>query len=376
MNSRRLLSVIILSIFVLTWAFCKQGKTQNHETLTLPPLGNVSRLEEWKNKVYLQYTLPELGESVALIQDLNSGYSLFRGVDFNAPEFPGSLDRTIPAMLPDVYERNRLEVQDHPGSISARLFWMSTQSSIDDLLHLTPGEHGKWDYKWLLNPGQPGWQRLDDMGYFNGAYTGAQVFARDVLEMGYGTVHSGRSDIPVAEFYGNKPAGFIFAEMGYDYYESGQFIKDFLERPAPAATYGDRLVQELRSTLMTKRSADEEYQRRFNALVLRTLKERDTKRFLLLEQARQQRERELQEEERRRREFDDWLRQLKDEVEREKNKERSKSTWHRHFRRSLTSTHIRRLLPSRRHDLSCHFRLFSRYILIRPPPGNHHTPFR
>ena len=245
---------------------------QQFEELILPSPYRQSATQEWAIRNFYTFTMPRLGESIALMRDADREYSLYRR--FRAPEFPvGYPIGNDKKSAGEIFRQNRAQVQEEGYQ-----FWISSQS-----------QKGSYDYKRQMKNGQLGWERLDDIGYFNGAYTGAQLFSREALERGFGLYKHARSGGQYGStstiLLGNKPAGLIYAEMGYDYY-----VTELLDAPNPLSTLTEQKLQELRGQL--RRSADEEYTARFQALLRQVFEYGDLETFAIV--LRNQRERQAE----------------------------------------------------------------------------------
>jgi hypothetical protein len=226
---------------------------------------------------------PQLGETQELLRQFGF-FRLIPGVGFVPPEVPeryaSSFDRSFENGAAGVFEANRSTVWEMSRTVgpdSTRYFWQATQLP-----------HGLWDYKYLANRGDAlGARELSAIGYFNGGYTGVEVYSRGDLLSGYGEFKALQLDasrlleaiglanlakslgIYTATDYGpydnivsgNKPSGWIWANMGADYNESGQFIRD---RDVYSQDIDERTIAEFIDIM--KISANEEFEQRETAL--------------------------------------------------------------------------------------------------------------
>jgi hypothetical protein len=221
-------------------------------------------------------SLPELGETNGALAELHSRVTLFPGVRFQAPEFPARYlaAHGISSSM-DVYHRNQALIANlyHAAPFVGAGIWASTQP-----------EHSVWDYKYAgdseLHLTPLLWRTNDAIGYFNGAYTGEQVYGRDLLLRGYGAVKTRsqkRAGKPVFGplTLGNKPEGYIWAQMGLDYYEDelDQPARDFLDESTDP---GLQILHEI--DRLKRRSFAAEFQQRWEDLKARA-KQHDTRTY-------------------------------------------------------------------------------------------------
>jgi hypothetical protein len=160
------------------------------------------------------------------------------------------------------------------------------------------------------------------MGYFNGAYTIAPFLDEDTVIGGYGIVKKNNyaisgmaSDVAervYAYFYtpstgyrdildGNMIYGYVYARMGYEYYSSGEEIREFIDagQLAPPGIGADTL-ETFKAAMRIP--ASEEYLRRWTALEQDARRLHDEKLFAEMQdierQAAIQKEQQLEQRER------------------------------------------------------------------------------
>jgi hypothetical protein len=279
---------------------------------------------------FTELHMPPLGETRRLIQETRGDYKVFPGVNFYVPEVPEMLRKKdtkdrLPGLevTATLYEENRIAIENVGkayGSIRAKIFWANTQR-----------QHGVWDYKDRANGDHALALRLSNIGYFNGEYTGAQKFTRAEIGIGYGFVKMAQALRGSGPYYGplnnltagNKPSGFIYGNMGYDYYDSGQYIRDFIDNLS--ISRAQPLEQRLLELKMALRSsAEEEFARRWEIL-RNEAKEKDSALYEIMVQ--QERERAEAEAEKIRREARRQIEARKREKELEE--ERARYEWQR-----------------------------------------------
>jgi hypothetical protein len=310
---RRQLHQIIFAT-IATGTVCSAAGQEQYPHLYLPRLGQASIADEWSGRGFSELHLPVLGETIKIEREINDSLHLFPGVGFNVPEFPrGKLPVGV-RNSNDVYERNRMEIVNGYYPLES---WASAQ-----------GRGGKWDYKRDATQGQPGWVRMDMIGYFNSGYAGAAFLpyagaallskGEIVALVGAYKVYDQRGLYGnwrqwwQSELRGNKPTGFLYLEMGADYVNSGQHIIDFIDAAPPTPDTPGSVLQLRQLKAILRRSADEEYTLRMQRLLRNLARENNevvAKVVINAEQERQQqlaaeleRQRQEEEEERRRRE--------------------------------------------------------------------------
>lgn len=229
--------------------------TDNFLNTYTPNFRTRSSAELWAERSYEQLTEPPLGETAQIERELGGRIRVVEGVNYNLPAPPSTLD-TSGLYAKDLYEANRVIIRsrlDEDGFAAASVFFASTQLP-----------RGEWDYKYkITGAGTLG----SDIGYAAGAYAAEPIFSKEQVLLGFGIFRNLNEiwkktyDFHGMNAYFNKPRGYIFASMGYEYAASRQYINDFID----AANFRDldpldRRIAELRATL--RLSSDEEFSRR------------------------------------------------------------------------------------------------------------------
>ncbi|MFM0259544.1 cell envelope integrity protein TolA [Paraburkholderia sediminicola] len=225
----------------------------------------------WRHAGFTLLKLPQLGDTSQFLA--KTEISIVPGVQFAPPVYPKSASEPLVPSEADIYAQttNIATGWLSYGSLFAIGMWINSQR-----------EGGIWDFKkYGKDVGGDYSLRLSDAGNFVNGLTGEILFSREFLALGTGgvkvmtnlvkNIRQG-SDVDYGLWWsgpthGGKPRGWILEQMGYDYSESGEVVRQFIDeaRPLPAEMGGPGLTYgQLRRSLA--RSADQEIEKRSKPL--------------------------------------------------------------------------------------------------------------
>jgi hypothetical protein len=120
-------TAVLLTITLWT-AFSRDARAENGAP---PSLHTPTRLEEWAARGFGRLDLPKLGETDALVREINGNYRILPGVNYNPPEFPKGYYVTSNISSVDVFESNRARIYQRMsdyGPEVAIATWIQTQT--------------------------------------------------------------------------------------------------------------------------------------------------------------------------------------------------------------------------------------------------------